>query len=56
MIEKRGEPFHWFQCAICGKLLDSDSAREAHEKRCRERERELLLRSAAAASSLEREQ
>ncbi|MGH9328186.1 MAG: DUF7128 family protein [Terriglobia bacterium] len=54
--DEEPESFRWFQCSICGKLVDSESTQLQHEKRCRDREREVLLYSSAVAHSLEAEE
>ncbi|HEX5482274.1 MAG TPA: hypothetical protein VFZ08_06575 [Terriglobia bacterium] len=28
-------PLRWFQCAICGRMLDSEDAQIQHERKCR---------------------
>ncbi|MGH9468965.1 MAG: DUF7128 family protein [Terriglobia bacterium] len=34
MLEK-SEEFRWHQCAICGKVFDSEAAQQEHERRCK---------------------
>ena len=34
MNEEEQVKYHWFQCALCGKLFDTEEARQRHERRC----------------------
>jgi hypothetical protein len=46
--------FRFFQCGICGKMLDSEDAQREHERKCR-RDVELLYRSETFEEQLIRE-
>ncbi len=47
-MAEESERFHWYQCSICGKLLDSEEAHREHETKCKERFRTLILSAESA--------
>lgn len=40
--------FHRYQCLICGKVFESESAQQEHERRCKESARSLYLSAESA--------
>ena len=53
MEEEESPRLRWYQCLICGKMLDSEDAERQHERKCRERE--ALLYSLRASFPLDDE-
>ncbi|MGH9405769.1 MAG: DUF7128 family protein [Terriglobia bacterium] len=51
----RENPFCWYQCTVCSKIFDSESAQRAHEESCRSQEALLYSSSLFLSPWSERE-